>query len=360
MRTKFILMASVVTLVTFGVTACASGAGDAAPNDAVEGGGSLNTMITGGTLGDAVEEVYFNPFTQETGITIQNDPGFDYAKISTGVDAGSPPMSMAAVSSFWSQQQCGTALLPLDTSVVDLTNIDPALIQDECSAPYITYLQGIYYDTSVYSGAEKPSGCRDFFDVERFPGKRSTGGVAIPNALMECALIADGVSRTELYPLDVERAINKIETIKDDLIFWNSSAQSQEMMVNGEAAMFLAYNGRAYGAIVEQSAPYAPAYGDAFGFSDGLAVPKGAANVEQAMQLINFMLDAQRQAQLTTYIPYAPSNTTANLDGVPEEMQPFIPGVNPELQEALIPINMKWWSENAAEAAQAWEQVFVG
>ena len=46
--------------------------------------------------------------------------------------------------------------------------------------------------------------------------------------MFEFALMADGVKPDELYPLDLARATKKLETIKDDIVFWTSGAESQE------------------------------------------------------------------------------------------------------------------------------------
>ena len=53
----------------------------------------------------------------------------------------------------------------------------------------------------------------DFFDLKRVPGKRMIRKDS--QAMLEMALIADGVPLDKLYPLDVDRAIAKFATIKD-------------------------------------------------------------------------------------------------------------------------------------------------
>ena len=55
--------------------------------------------------------------------------------------------------------------------------------------------------------------------------------------------MADGVTPADLYPLDLERATAKLDTIKDDIVFWASGAESQELIGSGEVAMSMIWNG---------------------------------------------------------------------------------------------------------------------
>ena len=74
---------------------------------------------------------------------------------------------------------------------------------------------------------EKPS-LADFFDFKKYPGKRLMRKDS--QAMYELALMADGVPKDKLYPLDAPRALKKIMAIKKDLLFWNSGAESQTLL----------------------------------------------------------------------------------------------------------------------------------
>ena len=99
--------------------------------------------------------------------------------------------------------------------------VDKSLVQDKCGAPLLTYSTAIYYNVKTF-GDRVPQSCADFFDTKTYPGKRAVRSAALPNPLIECALIADGVKPDDLYPLDIDRAFKKIETISDNLVFWES------------------------------------------------------------------------------------------------------------------------------------------
>ncbi|WP_084964855.1 ABC transporter substrate-binding protein [Thermoactinospora rubra] len=322
--------------------------------------GSLTFMSGGGAYLDALDEAFLKPFAKDTGIAVHNDPTLSYAKIKTMVGAGKVTIDVTPAEGYWEIQECGKTLLPLDRTLVDLSDIDPALIQGECGAPLLTYSTAIYYNKEAYPGPDKPVGCRDFFDTAKFPGKRAVRDSAVPNPLIECALVADGVSPDALYPLDLDRAFKKIATIRKDLVFWASGAESTQLMTAGEVAMIHAWNGRAYAAIAEQGAGFAPAYGEAFLIYDTLVVPKGVRDPKAAMKLVDYMLDPARQAKLTSLIPYSPSNKKAVLTGLPAPLQEFLPETNPKVAEGVHVQDQRWWAQNADEVTRRWQAMFQG
>lgn len=90
--------------------------------------------------------------------------------------------------------------------------------------------------------ANPPTSWADFFDLEKYPGNRGmgAGGQGII-ANMQYALIADGVKPEELYPLDIERALAKLSTIKDNLVLWEASPKGIEALVAGDVVMDWGY-----------------------------------------------------------------------------------------------------------------------
>ena len=54
----------------------------------------------------------------------------------------------------------------------------------------------------------------DFWDAKKFPGPR--GYYNAPTYSLEFALIADGVPKDKLYPIDVPRALKSLDRVKPD------------------------------------------------------------------------------------------------------------------------------------------------
>ena len=83
----------------------------------------------------------------------------------------------------------------------------------------------------------------DFFDTKKIPGKRMLRRTGL--AMLEPALLADGVAADKLYPIDQKRALAKIASIKADSLYWNSGAESQQLMRTGECVMGILWHTRA-------------------------------------------------------------------------------------------------------------------
>jgi putative spermidine/putrescine transport system substrate-binding protein len=356
---KLFTVALATAMLAAAIAGCSADSDEGGGSGSGSSGGDLTFTSWGGVYQDAQVKAFIKPFEQDTGTKVTDDPGMSYAKVKTMVDTDNVSWDVVTAEGFWAVQECEQLLEPLDKQV-DLSQIDPELVQSECGAPLLTYLSAVYYNTETFSGNDHPTGCKDFFDTERFPGKRAAYGVAVPNALIECALLADGVAPNELYPLDLDRAFAKIESIKDDLVFWNIGADSEQLMTSGEVAMLLAFNGRAYAAIAQQGAKFAPAYGESLLHEDVLVVPKGAKDPEQAKKLVSSMMDPERQAELTRLIPYGPSNEDAKLSGLSPDLKEYLPTTNPKLAKGVVVQDQRWWAEHADEVTQRWEETFQG
>ncbi len=182
----------------------------------------------------------------------------------------------------------------------------------------ITYGVVLAYRTDKTNG-QVPQGWADFFDLTKFPGKRgmydySAGGI------FEIALMADGVGPKDLYPLDIPRAIKKLDTIKDKLVFWPGGAKSQELIGSGEVTMSLMWNGRAWSAKNLDSKPVAIQWNQQLLTADYLVVPKGTPNKDEAMKFIAWATCAQNNAAPSQFIPYGPTNKNSKpqADKVPD------------------------------------------
>ena len=97
----------------------------------------------------------------------------------------------------------------------------------ECISPQIFWSYVAFYDPAAFPG-KKPKTIKDFFDVKKFPGKRGIHTWA--NALIEMALVADGVKPKDVYKVmssdgGIDRAFAKLDTIKDHVVFWSAGSK---------------------------------------------------------------------------------------------------------------------------------------
>lgn len=319
---------------------------------------TLTFVSYGGIYQDGQMEAAVTPFGEESGATILQDGPTDNAKLKAQVDSGNVTWDVVDTTNIFAAQQCGTLFMPLDTSIVDVSNIPDGLRNDDCSVPAMSYGMMIMYNTEKY-GDNPPTSWADFYDTEKFPGKRGIqGGTGdIDPGVFEGALLADGVSADEMYPLDVERALTKMDSIRDDIVFWSTGAQSQQLLESGQVDMALLWSGRAYSA-VKNGAPFEPMWDQWIPLADAIAVPMGVRNPEASMAMINYYLGAEQQARLTELTSYSP----IHLDSKPEldALTESFLTTTPERALDAFPIDNEWWAENHSEMVTAYTDWLAG
>jgi putative spermidine/putrescine transport system substrate-binding protein len=77
---------------------------------------------------------------------------------------------------------------------------------------------------------------------------------------MEWALLCDGVAKEDVYDVleteeGVAQAFAKLDTIKDETVWWSAGAETPQLLADGEVVIGSTYNGRLFSAIEEQGQP---------------------------------------------------------------------------------------------------------
>ena len=321
---------AVVGLVV-GIVAAACGgpggsqapSGSAAPSASGGGGGGTADICTappkhegaevtfvsfGGVYQGAQRTGWLEPYSALTGVTFVESEDSSNATIKSQVEAGNVTWDIVDVGNDFGLEANADLLEPLDYSLIKQDEI-----LDGFATTYrvgdITYGVVLAYNTDQ-TGGVVPEGWADFFDTAKIPGKRglwnySTGGV------LEFALMADGVAPGDLYPLDIPRALAKLDTIKDDIVWWSSGAESQELIGSGEVAMSMIWNGRGYSAKHTDGKPVEIQWNQQIVTADYFVVPKGSPNKQIAMEFIAWATCAENNAAVSESIPYGPTNKNA-------------------------------------------------
>ena len=107
-------------------------------------------------------------------------------------------------------------------------------VPNDCVVPQIWWSYMAFYKKGTFSGTQ-PNTIGDFFNVSKFPGKRGIHTWA--NALIEMALMADGVPPANVYKVmsskaGIDRAFAKLDTIKDHVVFWSSGSMPLELVTS--------------------------------------------------------------------------------------------------------------------------------
>jgi putative spermidine/putrescine transport system substrate-binding protein len=320
----------------------------------LKGSGEVRVQSWGGALQEAQRKAYFEPFQELSGIKVIESEGPDLSKIKAMVDTGNVEQDIVQIdrSEVILLEKQGDYWEPIDYSLFDTDNIDETH-RYKYSVDMLPYATVIGYRNDVF--AEGPSGQFDFWDVEKFPGPRSTeagsGGV-LP--FLEAALIADGVSMDEVYPIDIQRAYASLARIKPDVVkFWEAGAQPAQMLTDNEAVMVHSWNGRMY-AIQQEDAPVTVQWNEAMLATDVWTIPKGAANAENAQKFIAFITLPVSQARLSYLIPYGSVNKASAELMTPEQLENL--PTAPAYLEKMFVKDIDWWVENRDAVTDRWNE----
>lgn len=347
-KTKLGLTSAVSLTLAVALAGCGGTETDGNGDSSASGGGELIFASYGSAYQDAQNEAMLTPWAKESGAKVINDSPTSYPKIQQMVESGNVSWDVVDTEPFYPAQNCGTTLEELSFDNIDTSQF-PEGTWTDCSIPFMQYSTMMVYNKDTFDDAG-PQTPADFFDTEKFPGTRLIPNWAGGGAL-ELALLADGVAPEELYPLDLERAFDKLDTIRDSLQFWDTSSESQQAMEDGTADIFFVWSGRAYEA-EKNGAAIEPTWTDNLLSWATLSIVKGSKNVESAQDFIEYAATAEPQAGFAELQPYAP----ANLEAQPEldELAQTYNVADPEIQDQAVVTDAQYWADNADEANKAW------
>ncbi|MNP19111.1 Bacterial extracellular solute-binding protein [compost metagenome] len=241
-------------------------------------------------------------------------------------------------------------LLKLDHRYVDTSKLRDGAY-DDYGVDVMRYGIVFTYNTEKFKGGDVPTGVRDLFDTKRFPGKRCLFKYPQFGGVLESALIADGVSRDQLYPLDADRAFKKLDSIKSSIVWWSNGDDAIRLMASGECSMGIAWSGRVFGAVKQDKAPLAIKWPDSMYAEAVYAVPKGAPNADAGQAMIgHFILDTEGQKALVKKITYTTDVKALNAESYGPEMAPWI--VEGDNQKTAIHENAEFYSKNIVKLVE--------
>ncbi len=313
---------------------------------------SITIASWGGAYQEAQRKALFNLVEEKLGITVLEDTTSGIKDVRLQVASGKPTWDIVQQGSY----SCiildkEGKLEPLDDTVLGITGIDDKM-KGKTWVANIVYSTVLAWNTNTY-GDNPPTQWADLWDTENFPGARSMRRDPAYN--MEAALLADGVPMDELYPLDVERAFAKLESLKDNVsVWWSSGAQSAQILQDGEADMVGIWNGRAQ-ALQAEGGAVDITFNQQMLLTDCWVIPKGAQNKDLAMKALAVMSSAEAQAELTKYINYGPANTDAFDTGIiPEDVARGLPN-HPDNRSKGFLLDAAYWAENLDELTQRFD-----
>ncbi len=312
--------------------------------------GQLVFVDWGGTNTDARVSENLKLFTKETGIEVTVVTPSDYSKLIAMVENGTTEWDVMNCDAYWGVFAGNKGYLePIDYQVVTEKLDKDVTLQYVVGAEIFD--SAISFNTQKYTKETAPKDWAEFYDLEKFPGKRAMW--QFPVSVLESALLADGVAIADLYPLDLDRAFKKLDTIKSSVVWWNKGAQPSQMLATGEADIALAWSGRIIAA-QDEGSPVDLTYNQAMRIAAGWVVPKGAPNKANAMKFINFVSSAPMQAAFSAKIPYGSTNPEA-VKLLDEKQIERIGQTEEQLKHEFY-INNEYWAENLGEVQERFNE----
>ncbi|WP_420962396.1 ABC transporter substrate-binding protein [Brucella sp. IR073] len=319
-------------------------------SDAAE---TLTVSDPGGVYTTAWKEAYYTPFTEETGISIipvvrRSNPSAEFKAqvetqnynwdVSGGINSDVADLLVEA-----------ELVEPLDLSGPDMAAI-PADMKNEFyfADSLVTFL--LAYRTDKY---QTPlTSFSDIWNLEKVPGRRALRRLG--RDMIEIALRADGVpGGPEIYKVlesdgGWDRAFKKLDEIKQHVnVWWDSAAQSAQLLQNGEVDICPTFNARAQSA-ANAGAPVAITWSGGFYSATGWCIPKGAPKADIARKFVKFCARADRQAAFTVLLPNGPSNPEA-YKYIDEKLAVQLPSYPTNLEQTAR-VNDAFWGKNKALA----------
>ncbi|MCP3371765.1 ABC transporter substrate-binding protein [Bradyrhizobium cajani] len=310
-------------------------------------GDQLTIVSWGAVYQQVLHKYVFEPFTRTTGIKVTEAVySGEIAKLRAMVESKTVSWDVVdAGSNAW--MMCDQGLL--ETIDWKKLGLDRAKFGDagrfDCGVPGQFNSTIVYYDKKLPTS---PKTIADVFDTKKIPGKRGLWKNPYPN--LEWALIADGVPIKDVYkvlstPEGVDRAFKRLDTIKNDVIWWTAGAQSKQLLADGQVVMTASWTSKEadkqFGTMWDAAQSGAPSY---------WTIPKGSPHLEEAYKFLAFAGSPQPQADLTREMPYGPANKDA-MALVDPEVLPTLPNT-PEHDAVALHMDQPFWIENGDELRQ--------
>jgi len=323
---------------------------------------TITVASWGGSYQLSQRNAYYQPALKDIGLTVLEDEwGGTVSEIRVQVETGDYKWDVV-------DADVGSALAACDEGLLEEIDYAPLGGEDrffpgaamECAVGTISYGTIYAYDANVFSDPENaPTTIADFFDFERFPGKRAIYSNASHN--VEIALMAaNGMTAqeaSEYMQANLDTALADafafLDQYKSQFVYWETGAMAPQLLADGEVVMTTAWNGRIYNAIVDDGKNFVIVWdGQAIDY-DVWAVPAGNPKKDLGFQFIEYASRPEVMARQSQWIAYGPTAYDA------AEL------INPDILQDLptAPQNLtnaywrpaEWLADHVEELQERWQ-----
>ncbi len=343
------------------VAVLATGLAASAPAAAQE---TLTVVSFGGAYGAAQQVHQIDPYMKATGnkVLFENYTG-GVAEIKAQVESGNIQWDVVDIETIDLERACSEGLLeviPRDIleAAPDGTAAEkdfiPDALSNECGVGEIVWSTVYAYNHDTLSG-DKPSTVQDFFDLKKFPGKRALRKRAQVN--LEWALLADGVPSDKVYevlatPEGQAQAFAKLDSIKHDIVWFDSWSQAPQLLNDGGAVFVQSANGRFFDAIRRENKPFTIVWDGHLYDLDAWGIVKGTPKLKQALEFVAFTTTTKALAGFQD-VAYGPPRRSS-MDMVDKDVVDHLPTAH--IDAGLKADGIFWadYGENLGEKFNEW------
>ena len=322
----------------------------------------LTVTSFGGAYGAAQQKHMIDPYMKESGVNVLfEDYGGGVAEMKAQSESGNIQWDVVDIEVIDLERACSegyvevidhSMLPPGDDGTPAAEDFIPEALH-ECGVGNIVWSIVFAYKNDAY--ADGPKTIADFFDTEGFPGKR--GLRKRPQVNMEWALLADGVAPDEVYDVlatdeGQAQAFAKLDTIKDDIVWYDSWSQAPVLLNDGGAQMVQSANGRIFAAIKEENAPFTMVWDSHVYDLDVWSVMKGTDKRDTALEFIQFATQTVPLSGMQD-VAYGPTRRSAQAL-LPEDVKQDLPTAH--LDEGVKADGIFWadFGESLGEKFNEW------
>ncbi len=322
----------------------------------------LTVTSFGGAYGAAQQKHMIDPYMADSGVNVLfEDYGGGVAEMKAQSESGNIQWDVVDIEVIDLERACSEGYLEvIDHSILPPGDDGTPAAEDfipealhECGVGNIVWTIIFAYNNDAYS--DGPTTIEDFFNTEAFPGKR--GLRKRPQVNMEWALLADGVAPDEVYDVlstdeGQARAFAKLDTIKDDIVWYDSWSQAPVLLNDGGAQMVQSANGRIFAAIKEENAPFTMVWDSHVYDLDVWSVMKGTDKLDTALEFVKFATQTVPLSGMQD-VAYGPTRKSAQAL-LPDDVKQDLPTAH--LDEGVKADGIFWadYGESLGEKFNEW------
>lgn len=318
---------------------------------------SVTVALEGGSYQQSLRTSLFEPFTKATGIQVNVVTATAQEQI-----ARLRPMAQSR-SVNWDVVILGDIEAhadPVKAITEDMSGFcqkvaGKGLLSGACDSAGLDLDYGVTY--LAYNGDQFPKGgptnWKEFWDTKRFPGGRALPDFNDPWRVMAVALMADGVPASQLFPLDVDRALRKLDQIRPQVsMWWKTGDQSIQGYRSGQYTAGMIWKTRA-SVLQKEGRNIKSSFDGAIMISDRAMIPKGAPHKAAAEKLLAFFAASPAaQAKHCENLGCVPVSTDA-MKLMSPDTQKGLPTTD-ALRARLISPKVGWINANRDRLLERW------